>query len=67
MLLVHFLDVRLAGANDAQREVITLQDVMGLRKNEIIQVLNPLTLRAAKRGLKILEIFNLQTHILKNI
>ena len=29
--------------------------------------LNPLTLRAAKRGLMILEIFNLQTHFLENI
>ena len=28
---------------------------------------NPLTLRAAKRGLTILEIFNLQTHFLENI
>ena len=30
-------------------------------------MLNPLTLRAAKRGLTILEIFNLQTHFLENI
>ena len=29
--------------------------------------LNPLTLREAKRGLTILEIFNLQTHFLENI
>ena len=28
---------------------------------------NPLALRAAKRGLTILEIFNLQTHFLENI
>ena len=28
---------------------------------------NPLTLRAAKRGLPILEIFQLQNHFLKNI
>ena len=28
---------------------------------------NPLTLRAAKRGLTILEIFHLQTHFLENI
>ena len=28
---------------------------------------NTLTLRAAKRGLTILEIFNLQTHFLENI
>ena len=30
-------------------------------------ILNPLTSRAARRGLTILEVFNLQTHFLKNI
>ena len=58
--------------NDSNGDkIFILQYCVGLKHNRILseqkKTINPFALRAAKRGLTILEIICLQKHFLKNI